>query len=98
MSVKCTFHGSHQGRNDLLSPLNFQSVNVVLAEGTPKSFSMIESKLTDTNPSPVLKNFQNALNIPAVQLVNEGDGYKRITNNSQPILVAPAFQWLAQLP
>lgn len=74
-----------------------QEVDFLIVDGD-EPVLLIEAKLADTSPSPVLIKFQNALNIPAVQLVNEGDGYRRFSNNSQPILVAPAFQWLAQLP
>jgi len=38
------------------------------------------------------------LKIPAVQLLLEHEGYKLISNNGQNILIAPAYQWLAQLP
>lgn len=41
---------------------------------------------------------ESALGIPAVQLINEGAEYSMLTNNNQHILVAPAFQWLSQLP
>ena len=74
-----------------------QEVDFLIVDGD-EPVLLIETKLANTTPSPVLIKFQNALNIPAVQLVNEGDGYRRFSNNGQPILVAPAFQWLAQLP
>jgi hypothetical protein len=61
-------------------------------------FLLIEAKLTDTQPSPALKKFQRALKVPAVQLTNEGGGYRLLTNEDQPILIAPAYQWLSQLP
>ncbi len=74
-----------------------QEVDFLIVDGD-EPVLLVEAKLADTSPSPVLIKFQNALNIPAVQLVNEGEGYRRFSNNGQPILVAPAFQWLAQLP
>jgi len=74
-----------------------QEVDFLIVDGD-EPVLLIEAKLADTSPSSALIKFQNALNIPAVQLVNEGDGYRRFSNNGQPILVAPAFQWLAQLP
>ena len=61
-------------------------------------FLLIEAKLSDTQPSSELKKFQRALNIPAVQLANEGDGYRLFSNQEQSILVAPAYQWLSRLP
>lgn len=74
-----------------------QEVDFLIVDGD-EPVLLIKTKLANTTPSPVLIKFQNALNIPAVQLVNEGDGYRMFSNNGQPILVAPAFQWLAQLP
>jgi predicted AAA+ superfamily ATPase len=61
-------------------------------------FLLIEAKLTDTHPSPALKKFQCALKVPAVQLTDEGDGYRLLSNEDQNILIAPAYQWLSQLP
>ncbi len=74
-----------------------QEVDFLIVDGD-EPVLLIEAKLADANPSPVLIKFQNVLNIPAVQLVSEGGGYRKFSNNGQPILVAPAFQWLAQLP
>jgi len=59
---------------------------------------MIETKLTESVPSSALKKFQNQLNIPAIQLISKGDSYRYIQNNTQKILIAPAYQWLAGLP
>ncbi len=63
-----------------------------------KPLLLIEAKYSDDQPSPSLKKFQTALKIPAVQLIIDGDVYKILLNRNQPILVAPAYQWLAQLP
>lgn len=74
-----------------------QEVDFLIANnGRP--FLLIETKLGDTEPSKSLRIFQNALNIPAVQLLNEGEGYRILRNGNNRILVAPAFQWLSQLP
>ena len=54
--------------------------------------------MSDTTPTTALRKFQNFLNVPAVQLVNEGDTFSLLSNGSQQILVAPAYQWLSQLP
>jgi len=59
---------------------------------------LIEAKSAETQPSAALKKFQNALEIPAVQLIGKGDGYRMLSNNNHPILIAPAYQWLSQLP
>lgn len=61
-------------------------------------FLLVEAKLTDTQPSPALKKFQRALKVPAVQLTDEGEGYRLLSNDDQHILIAPAYQWLSQLP
>ena len=61
-------------------------------------FLLVEAKLTDSQPSPALKKFQRALKVPAVQLTDEGEGYRLLSNEDQHILIAPAYQWLSQLP
>lgn len=61
-------------------------------------FLLVEAKLSDTRPSDALRYFQRVLRIPAVQLTNEGDGFRLFSNEDQSILVAPAYLWLAQLP
>ncbi len=74
-----------------------QEVDFLIAN-EHKPILLIETKLADREPSAALKKFQNALGIPAIQLINEGVEYSMLTNNNQQILVAPAFQWLSQLP
>ncbi len=59
---------------------------------------LIEAKFADSQPSAALIKFQNALRIPAVQLVDQATGFRRLTGNHQAILIAPACQWLAGLP
>lgn len=74
-----------------------QEVDFLIAnEGEP--FLLIEAKLSDTQPSKPLKKFQNVLNIPAVQLVGESEGYRMLPNGSQFILVVSGYQWLSLLP
>lgn len=74
-----------------------QEVDFLIAN-EHEPFLLVEAKLTDTQPSPALRKFQHALKVPAVQLTDEGDGYRLLTNEDQHILVAPAYQWLSQLP
>ena len=74
-----------------------QEVDFLIANGG-RPFLLVEAKISETKPSPALKKFQTALNIPAVQLLLEHEGYKLISNNGQNILIAPAYQWLSQLP
>jgi predicted AAA+ superfamily ATPase len=74
-----------------------QEVDFLLARHG-KPILLVESKLSDTEPSPALLKFQTALKVPAVQLVNGGEEFKRFTRGSFPVLVAPAWRWLALLP
>ncbi len=74
-----------------------QEVDFLIAEGG-EPFLLIEAKLADEQPSPALKKFQSVLKKPAVQLINESEGYRMRPNADQHILVAPAYQWLTQLP
>jgi predicted AAA+ superfamily ATPase len=69
---------------------------VVVKDGKP--FVLVEAKLSDIRPTKPLTSFQNMLGIPAVQLNNEGEGYRIIPNGSNKILIAPAWQWLSGLP
>ena len=59
---------------------------------------LAEAKLSDAQPSPALIKFQKAVDVPAVQLVNQAGGFRKLRNGNQIILVAPACQWLAMLP
>ncbi len=63
-----------------------------------KPLLLIEAKLRDTTPEINLKRFQTALSVPAVQLVDEDEGYRLMDNHGQPVLVAPAAWWLPNLP
>jgi hypothetical protein len=74
-----------------------QEVDFLIANGR-KPFLLVEAKLSESTPSSPLRKFQAALNIPAVQLTEDADGYRLFSNNGQSILTAPAYQWLSQLP
>ena len=74
-----------------------QEVDFLIANGG-KPFLLVEAKISGSQPSTALKKFQTALHIPAVQLLLELEGYKLVSNNGQNILIAPAYQWLSQLP
>jgi predicted AAA+ superfamily ATPase len=63
-----------------------------------RPFLLIECKMSDDRPSSALCRFQARLDVPAVQLVNEGTVYRRYGSGRQRILVAPAARWLACLP
>ncbi|MBI5893946.1 MAG: ATP-binding protein [Deltaproteobacteria bacterium] len=74
-----------------------QEVDFLLANNR-EPFLLIEAKMHDEKPSKSLLIFQCALNIPAVQLISEGDSYRIVSNDKNKILIAPAYQWLSQLP
>lgn len=61
-------------------------------------FLLVETKFNDTNIAKPLKKFQNYLNIPAVQLVNHYDHFKKVPNCNCEILVAGAPNYLSLLP
>jgi len=74
-----------------------QEVDFLIANGR-KPLVLIETKLAEQNPSQALRKFQCALKVPAVQLTAKDEGFRKIANDGQRILVAPACQWLAGLP
>ena len=63
-----------------------------------KPMFLVETKTGDDTPSPSLIRFQKALGIPAVQLLNRGDGFKKAAPAGPPLLTAPAAFWLPRLP
>jgi len=74
-----------------------QEVDFLIANER-EPFVLIEAKLSDTEPPPALKKFQGVLKKPAIQLVEESEGYRVMPNGGQYILIAPAYQWLSSLP
>jgi len=63
-----------------------------------KPFLLIETKLSENQPSPVLLKFQTLLKVPAIQLTNRSGGYRKLSNDDQRVLMAPAWQWLSTIP
>ena len=59
---------------------------------------LIETKLSDDNSAKSLIKFQKFLNIPAVQLVNNNDICKIVSNDNLKIMVISADHWLSLLP
>ncbi len=59
---------------------------------------LVETKAGGTRAAPALRRFQSQLKAPAVQLTNEGGGFRRVANGDQTIVVAPAYMWLPRLP
>ncbi|MEK9130121.1 MAG: DUF4143 domain-containing protein, partial [Patescibacteria group bacterium] len=58
---------------------------------------IIETKNSDDQAAKSLINFQNNLNIPAVQLVNQENIYKIYKNKNNKILITTAHHWLSSL-
>lgn len=63
-----------------------------------KPVLLIECKLSETNVEKSLFRFQNALKVPAIQLVNVPGISRRLRNGASDILVASAWDWLCRLP
>ncbi|MCK4413737.1 MAG: ATP-binding protein [Candidatus Eisenbacteria sp.] len=74
-----------------------REVDFLLSENH-RPMLLVETKSTDETPAANLKRFQAALRVPAVQLVDRAEGFKRLTNAGLPLLVAPAAWWLPNLP
>ena len=74
-----------------------QEVDFLLAnENQP--FLLVETKLSETQPSPALLKFQAFLDVPAVQLTNMTGGYRQLSKDGRQILVVPAWHWLSAIP
>lgn len=74
-----------------------QEVDFLVADGR-HPIVLVEAKLSDIQPSAALIKFQKMLRIPAVQLVEQAEGFRRLSVEDRPVLIAPACQWLALLP
>ena len=84
--------GLHFVRNKEKEEADF----LITEQGRPRL--LVEAKVGDRSPAPALMKFQRQLGVPAVQLIDEGDTYRRMVNDSHPVLVAPAWLWLTRLP
>ena len=74
-----------------------QEVDFLLSRDR-EPFLLVEAKLAEREPSAPLRKFQQALRVPALQLIESGDRYRMMANGDQQIMVAPAWLWLAGLP
>ncbi len=74
-----------------------QEVDFIITDDG-KPVLLVDARAQDPQPSAALIKFQNALRVPAVLLVQTAEGYRRLSNEDQVILVAPACQYLAGLP
>jgi hypothetical protein len=74
-----------------------QEVNFLLSDdGRP--VLLVDARPHEQQPSAALLKFQSALKVPAVQLVEAAEGYRRVSNDAHSILIAPACDYLAGLP
>jgi len=74
-----------------------QEVDFLIVKNN-KALLLIETKLSEDTPSAALINFQDNLNIAAVQLIKK-EGIKKIYKNKKNnILVVTAHRWLSALP
>ncbi|MFH1504783.1 MAG: ATP-binding protein [Candidatus Omnitrophota bacterium] len=74
-----------------------EEVDFLVADNN-KPILLVETKFSDETVSKSLLQFQNNLNIPTVQLVNNENVYKHFKNGNNDILVVTAHQWLSSLP
>ena len=75
------------------------SRRLIFSFPTNKSHSFsLKPKLSDDHTAKSLIKFQNVLKIPAVQLVNEGDICKLVSNGNLKIMITSADHWLSLLP
>lgn len=87
------------GKFDLFYVRNKEKEEVdflIADQNAPKI--LVEAKSADSDANRTLLKFQSQLDIPAVQLVNQDNVCKLITNNSQKLLIITAHRWLAGLP
>ncbi|MEW6187843.1 MAG: DUF4143 domain-containing protein, partial [Thermodesulfobacteriota bacterium] len=74
-----------------------QEVDFLLSRDS-KPFLLAEAKLSEQEPSAPLWKFQQILKVPALQLTEQGDRYRLLSNGDQRIMIAPAWRWLSGLP
>ncbi len=63
-----------------------------------KPFLLLETKLSDDNPSKSLLKFQTLLGVPGIQLVNQRGVYKTVGTGPARTLIIDAPRWLSGLP
>lgn len=74
-----------------------EEVDFLIANNN-RPFLLIETKLNNPNISKNLIKFQDILNVPAIQLVNQDGIFRLIKNKNNKIVVATAYNWLSALP
>ena len=74
-----------------------QEVDFLITKGQ-MPFLLVEAKLQDEEVSPALRKFQEALKVPAVQVVQKPDVRRRFPAGRGEILIVTAADWFAALP
>lgn len=74
-----------------------REVDFLVSENGKPMF-LVEAKVGNASPAPNLLRFQEALHVPAVQVLDGGDSFRHSTHADCPLLVAPAAWWLPTLP
>jgi predicted AAA+ superfamily ATPase len=74
-----------------------REVDFLVSENRKPMF-LVETKTGDDTPAANLLRFQKALGVPAVQLLDRGDGFKQAAPAGYPLLTAPVAHWLPRLP
>lgn len=69
---------------------------ILMLNGKP--LFIIEAKNSEESVSKSVYKFQDQLNIPAIQLVNKPNLYKKKKNNNNNIYIVSAAQFLSNLP
>jgi len=73
-----------------------QEVDFLVTENAQPLF-MVEAKFSDVAVSSNLIKFQNALRVPAIQLIHQQNVARKIKNETNVIIVANAADWIAGL-
>lgn len=59
---------------------------------------LVEAKLSEEPPAPALLRFQQQLGVPAVQVHQSGEAFRRTSRDGLELLVTPVTRWLPLLP
>ncbi len=90
-------HGRGDFALSYLRDKDKQEVDFLITKNNKPVF-MLEAKLSRDRPSPGIIKFQDALNIPAIQLVKKDNIKKIYKNKKNNILVITSHKWLSALP
>lgn len=95
----CRANALGEGRFGLyyLKNKDQREVDFLVTENALPSL-LVETKRSDEEVSPALLEFQAQMNVPAVQLVENRDGFRRIRYGKNEVMVVAAHCWLAGLP